>query len=161
MSNFQGLLNAVGLGAGAMNQTALDNHIMRQQQASQPPHEAQHIWESKMDRAGYDRGGGLEDAFKYAMQNAFGAAPRAVKPARAAPAPDPNDIASLKMPLSTLKDVWAAKWGDQWVTPSTTVSTEDLPFWRNAFERLRQQELFELFDLSGTVWYRLKEENGS
>lgn len=41
------------------------------------------------------------------------------------------------------------------------VSTEDLPFWRNAFERLRQQELFELFDLSGTVWYRLKEENGS
>lgn len=103
--------------AGAMGQTALDNHIMRQ----------------------------------------HGAAPRAVKPARAAPGPDPNDIASLKMPLSTLKDVWAAKWGDQWVTPSTMVSTEDLPFWRNAFERLRQQELFELFDLSGTVWYRLKE----
>lgn len=83
------------------------------------------------------------------------------QPVRAAPEPNPNDIASLKMPLSTLKDVWAAKWGDQWVTPSTMVSTEDLPFWRNAFERLRQQELFELFDLSGTVWYRLKEENGS
>lgn len=95
------------------------------------------------------------------FQGLLGAVGIGEQPVRAAPEPNPNEIASLKMPLSTLKDVWAAKWGDQWVTPSTTVSTEDLPFWRNAFERSRQQELFELFDLSGTVWYRLKEENGN
>ena len=153
MSNFQGLLNAVGIGEQGINTTAVQQAQL-QRMVAMP-------LSALVRRLGYDHGGNLEDAFKYAMQSEFGVAPRAVEPVRAAPEPNPNEIASLKMPLSQLKSLWAAKWGEQWVIPKSMDATEDVAFWWNAYQRLMQQDCFETYKLGNVDWRRLKEENGS
>ena len=83
------------------------------------------------------------------------------QPVRAAPEPNPNESASLKMPLSQLKSQWAAKWGEQWVIPKSMDATEDVAFWWNAYQRLMQQDCFETYKLGNVDWRRLKEENGN
>lgn len=125
-----------------------------------PFHEAEHIWSVKTSGNNEYRDREVE-YLKRSMIDKFttSVVPERSPPLKAAPAPNPNDIASLVMPLSQLKSLWAAKWGEKWVIPKDMNMTEDVAFWWNAYHRLHQQNCFESYTMANTEWRRLKEES--
>ncbi len=72
------------------------------------------------------------------------------------PLQTPNDIPALTMSLSSLRDVWAAKFNTTWVQSDEMKKQEDPDFWSRAFNRLGDNNFFETVTLDG-LWYRLKE----
>lgn len=62
---------------------------------------------------------------------------------------NPNVIEAYRVPLSTLVNMWQAKFGDEWVDRTTI---EDA-FYRHAYARLLRTEKFEVFE----DWVRLLE----
>lgn len=123
-----------------------------------PWHEAEQIWRSKSHDIAREK---EDEYFQRSMHDNFGplASAKRSPPVRAAKEPTPNAIPSLVMPLSQLKALWAAKWGEQWVIPKSMDATEDVPFWWNAYQRLLQQGCFEVYTMGAVDWRRLKEES--
>jgi hypothetical protein len=78
-------------------------------------------------------------------------------PSTAIPTPiprrNPNDCEAYVMPLSSLVNLWRAKYGDKWVD----VSEIDDPFWADASARLHRNSKMEETDLDHTPWARLRE----
>ena len=68
---------------------------------------------------------------------------------------DPNKREAYVIPLSTLVNMWRAKYGDLWVD----VSEIDDEFWMDASSRLHRNKLMEEIEFreSNTPWARLKE----
>jgi hypothetical protein len=71
----------------------------------------------------------------------------------AIPCRNPNDCEAYVMPLSSLVNLWRAKYGDKWVD----VSEIDDPFWSDASARLHRNKMMEETDLDHTPWARLRE----
>lgn len=69
---------------------------------------------------------------------------------------NPNKREAYVIPLSTLVNMWRAKYGDLWVD----VSEIDEEFWMDASSRLHRNKLMEEIDFkeSNTPWARLKED---
>ena len=68
---------------------------------------------------------------------------------------NPNQREAYIVPLSTLANMWRAKYGDLWVD----VSEIDDEFWMDASSRLHRNKLMEEIEFreSNTPWARLKE----
>jgi hypothetical protein len=68
---------------------------------------------------------------------------------------NPNKREAYVIPLSTLANMWRAKYGDLWVD----VSELDEEFWMDASARLHRNKLMEEIEFreSNTPWARLKE----
>jgi hypothetical protein len=68
---------------------------------------------------------------------------------------NPNQREAYVVPLSTLVNMWRAKYGDLWVD----VSEIDEEFWMDASARLHRNKLMEEIEFreSNTPWARLKE----
>ena len=68
---------------------------------------------------------------------------------------NPNKREAYVIPLSTLANMWRAKYGDLWVD----VSEIDEEFWMDASARLHRNKLMEEIEFreSNTPWARLKE----
>ena len=68
---------------------------------------------------------------------------------------NPNTREAYVVPLSTLANMWRAKYGDLWVD----VSEIDDEFWMDASSRLHRNKLMEEIEFreSNTPWARLKE----
>jgi hypothetical protein len=66
---------------------------------------------------------------------------------------NPNDCEAYVMPLSSLVNLWRAKYGDKWVD----VSEIDDPFWADASARLHRNNKMEETDLDHAPWARLRE----
>ena len=68
---------------------------------------------------------------------------------------NPNTREAYVVPLSTLANMWRAKYGDLWVD----VSEIDDEFWADASSRLHRNKLMEEIEFreSNTPWARLKE----
>lgn len=69
------------------------------------------------------------------------------------PARNPNDCEAYAMPLSSLVNLWRAKYGDKWVD----VSEIDDQFWADASARLHRNNKMEETDLDNAPWARLRE----
>jgi hypothetical protein len=69
------------------------------------------------------------------------------------PARNPNDCEAYAMPLSSLVNLWRAKYGDKWVD----VSEIDDQFWSDASARLHRNKMMEETDLDNAPWARLRE----
>lgn len=69
---------------------------------------------------------------------------------------NPNKSEAYQAPLSTVINMWRAKYGDEWVVEYATMYGEEPPgqFYVDAFRRLRDNELFEVYN---NAWFRLKE----
>lgn len=69
---------------------------------------------------------------------------------------NPNEREAYVVPLSTLVNMWRAKYGDLWVD----VSEIDEEFWMDASSRLHRNKLMEEIEFreSNTPWARLKED---
>lgn len=69
---------------------------------------------------------------------------------------NPNNREAYIVPLSTLANMWRAKFGDVWVD----VSEIDDEFWSDASSRLHRNKLMEEIEFreSNTPWARLKED---
>ena len=69
---------------------------------------------------------------------------------------NPNQREAYIVPLSTLANMWKAKYGDLWVD----VSEIDDEFWMDASSRLHRNKLMEEIEFreSNTPWARLKED---
>jgi hypothetical protein len=78
-------------------------------------------------------------------------------PSTAIPTPrksrNPNDCEAYVMPLSSLVNLWRAKYGDKWVD----VSEIDDEFWSDASARLHRNSKMEEADFNYEPWARLKE----
>jgi hypothetical protein len=66
---------------------------------------------------------------------------------------NPNDCEAYAMPLSSLVNLWRAKYGDKWVD----VSEIDDQFWADASARLHRNKMMEETDLDNAPWARLRE----
>ena len=66
---------------------------------------------------------------------------------------NPNDCEAYAMPLSSLVNLWRAKYGDKWVD----VSEIDDQFWADASARLHRNNKMEETDLDNAPWARLRE----
>ena len=62
-----------------------------------------------------------------------------------------NKDPAMKMGFTALRDLWAAKYGDDWIR--VIEPGEDKAFWDTAFKRLKAGNVFECVD----GWYRLEE----
>ena len=71
----------------------------------------------------------------------------------AIPVRNPNDCEAYVMPLSSLVNLWRAKYGDKWVD----VSEIDDEFWSDASARLHRNSKMEEVDFNYEPWARLKE----
>lgn len=69
------------------------------------------------------------------------------------PARNPNDCEAYAIPLSSLVNLWRAKYGDKWVD----VSEIDDQFWSDASARLHRNKMMEETDLDNAPWARLRE----
>jgi hypothetical protein len=69
---------------------------------------------------------------------------------------DPNKNAATKMPLSTLVDLWRAKYGDTWVNCTTPIEEGD-DFWPAGSARLERNNKLEVYE-DGNTWLRIKED---
>jgi hypothetical protein len=69
---------------------------------------------------------------------------------------NPNQREAYVVPLSTLVNLWRAKYGDLWVD----VSEIDDEFWSDASSRLHRNKLMEEIEFreSNTPWARLRED---
>ena len=69
---------------------------------------------------------------------------------------NPNTREAYIVPLSTLANMWRAKYGDLWVD----VSEIDDEFWSDASSRLHRNKLMEEIEFreSNTPWARLRED---
>jgi hypothetical protein len=69
---------------------------------------------------------------------------------------NPNQREAYVIPLSTLVNMWRAKYGDLWVD----VSEIDDEFWADASSRLHRNKLMEEIEFreSNTPWARLRED---
>ena len=69
---------------------------------------------------------------------------------------NPNKREAYIVPLSTLANMWRAKYGDLWVD----VSEIDDEFWADASLRLHRNKLMEEIEFreSNTPWARLRED---
>lgn len=69
---------------------------------------------------------------------------------------NPNQREAYVVPLSTLANMWRAKYGDLWVD----VSEIDEEFWMDASSRLHRNKLMEEIEFreSNTPWARLRED---
>jgi hypothetical protein len=69
---------------------------------------------------------------------------------------NPNTREAYVIPLSTLVNLWRAKFGDLWID----VSELDDEFWLDASARLHRNKLMEEIEFreSNTPWARLKED---
>jgi len=69
---------------------------------------------------------------------------------------NPNQREAYIVPLSTLANMWRAKYGDLWVD----VSEIDDEFWMDASSRLHRNKLMEEIEFreSNTPWARLRED---
>ena len=69
---------------------------------------------------------------------------------------NPNQREAYVVPLSTLVNLWRAKYGDLWVD----VSELDDDFWSDASSRLHRNKLMEEIEFreSNTPWARLRED---
>ena len=69
---------------------------------------------------------------------------------------NPNTREAYIVPLSTLVNLWRAKYGDLWVD----VSEIDDEFWMDASSRLHRNKLMEEIEFreSNTPWARLRED---
>ena len=69
---------------------------------------------------------------------------------------DPNKREAYVIPLSTLVNLWRAKFGDLWID----VSELDDEFWSDASSRLHRNKLMEEIEFreSNTPWARLRED---
>jgi hypothetical protein len=69
---------------------------------------------------------------------------------------NPNQREAYVVPLSTLVNLWRAKFGDLWVD----VSEIDDEFWSDASARLHRNKLMEEIEFreSNTPWARLRED---
>ena len=69
---------------------------------------------------------------------------------------DPNKREAYVIPLSTLVNLWRAKFGDLWID----VSELDDEFWMDASSRLHRNKLMEEIEFreSNTPWARLRED---
>jgi len=69
---------------------------------------------------------------------------------------NPNTREAYVVPLSTLANMWRAKYGDLWVD----VSEIDDVFWADASARLHRNKLMEEIEFreSNTPWARLRED---
>jgi len=69
---------------------------------------------------------------------------------------NPNQREAYVVPLSTLANMWRAKYGDLWVD----VSEIDEEFWMDASARLHRNKLMEEIEFreSNTPWARLRED---
>ena len=83
--------------------------------------------------------------------------PGGVHPSTAVPVPlprrNPNDCEAYVMPLSSLVNLWRAKYGDKWVD----VSEIDDEFWSDASARLHKNKMMEESDMNNEPWARLRE----
>lgn len=66
---------------------------------------------------------------------------------------NPNDCEAYAMPLSSLINLWRAKYGDKWVD----VFEIDDQFWADASARLHRNNKMEETDLDNAPWARLRE----
>jgi hypothetical protein len=66
---------------------------------------------------------------------------------------NPNDCEAYVMPLSSLVNLWRAKYGDKWVD----VSEIDDEFWSDASARLHRNNKMEETDIDHAPWARLRE----
>ncbi len=64
---------------------------------------------------------------------------------------NPNEVPALMVSLETFRDLWAAKYGSQWVEASAALMDDE--YWVQAYQRLDNNYLLE----SCRGWYRLKE----
>lgn len=78
---------------------------------------------------------------------------RAIPSQQTMPARNPNDCEAYAMPLSSLVNLWRAKYGDKWVD----VSEIDDQFWSDASARLHRNKMMEETDLDNAPWARLRE----
>lgn len=69
------------------------------------------------------------------------------------PQRNPNNCEAYVMPLSSLVNLWRAKFGDKWVD----VSTLDDEFWSDASARLHKNKMMEESDMNNEPWARLRE----
>ena len=69
---------------------------------------------------------------------------------------NPNTREAYVVPLSTLANMWRAKYGDLWID----VSELEEEFWMDASSRLHRNNLMEEIEFreSNTPWARLKED---
>ena len=69
---------------------------------------------------------------------------------------NPNKREAYVIPLSTLANMWRAKFGDVWID----VSELDEEFWMDASARLHRNKLMEEIEFreSNTPWARLRED---
>jgi len=69
---------------------------------------------------------------------------------------DPNKREAYVVPLSTLANMWRAKYGDLWID----VSELEEEFWMDASSRLHRNNLMEEIEFreSNTPWARLRED---
>ena len=69
---------------------------------------------------------------------------------------NPNTREAYVIPLSTLVNLWRAKFGDLWID----VSEIDDEFWMDASARLHRNKLMEEIEFreSNTPWARLRED---
>lgn len=141
MSNFQGLLNAVGHGGAGQSSTATEQQIRQQNAAMQ---NASGIYNSVGAL-----GGGYFTQASVAVQPAVYEIPNGgiVK--------DPNKNAAMTMPLSALVDLWRVKFGDTWLYAHGTLhSVEDFDLWKMAAVRLYANNKFEVV----AEHFRLRED---
>ena len=93
----------------------------------------------------------------YSGQGLYGQAIAGASKMRKAPpvVDNPNQREAYVIPLSTLVNMWRAKYGDLWVD----VSEIDEEFWMDASSRLHRNKLMEEIEFreSNTPWARLKE----
>ena len=78
---------------------------------------------------------------------------KAIPSQQTKPARNPNDCEAYAMPLSSLVNLWRAKYGDKWVD----VSEIDDQFWADASARLHRNNKMEETDLDHMPWARLRE----
>jgi hypothetical protein len=78
---------------------------------------------------------------------------RAIPSQQTKPNRDPNNCEAYVMPLSSLVNLWRAKFGDKWVD----VSTLDDEFWSDASARLHKNKMMEESDMNNEPWARLRE----
>lgn len=86
---------------------------------------------------------------------------------------DPNKLPAMQAPLSVLRNLWLAKWGDAWVRAGDIFEDD---FWRLGYQRMAKECMFEQHDyedpkdpknyVGGVLaphavqrtWFKLKEE---
>lgn len=102
---------------------------------------------------------GVIQGGKYAGQGMYGGGVKAATShiKKGPPIVDnPNQREAYIVPLSTLANMWRAKYGDLWVD----VSELEDEFWMDASSRLHRNKLMEEIEFreSNTPWARLRED---